>query len=36
MGYRRRNSRRSRSRVGLFLGGALYGLIRGIFFDNKY
>ena len=23
-------------RVGLFIGGVLYGLIRGIFFKNKY
>ena len=23
-------------RFGLFLGGFLYGLIKGIFFDNKY
>lgn len=27
---------RGRRRVGLFLGGMIYGLIRGIFFDNKY
>ena len=23
-------------RVGLFLGGVMFGLIRGIFFKNKY
>ena len=23
-------------RVGLFIGGVLFGLIRGIFFKNKY
>ena len=23
-------------KTGLFLGGVMYGLIRGIFFDNKY
>ena len=23
-------------RAGLFVGGFLFGLIRGIFFDNKY
>ena len=23
-------------RAGLFIGGVLYGLIRGIFFKNKY
>ena len=37
------NKRRSRSnsyrpgrRAGLFIGGVMYGLIRGIFFKNKY
>ena len=30
-------ARRSRGRgLGLFIGGVMYGLIRGIFFDNKY
>ena len=28
-------SKRGR-RTGLFIGGVLYGLIRGIFFKNKY
>ncbi len=23
-------------KAGLFIGGVLYGLLRGIFFDNKY
>ena len=23
-------------RLGLFIGGVTYGLVRGIFFDNKY
>lgn len=23
-------------RIGLFIGGVAYGLVRGIFFDNKY
>lgn len=23
-------------RVGLFVGGMLFGLVRGIFFKNKY
>ena len=23
-------------RLGLFIGGVMYGLVRGIFFDNKY
>jgi hypothetical protein len=23
-------------KAGLFIGGVLYGLIRGIFFKNKY
>ena len=23
-------------RVGLFIGGVMFGLIRGIFFKNKY
>ena len=23
-------------KAGLFIGGFLFGLIRGIFFDNKY
>lgn len=32
---RRRSSNKSR-RVGLFLGGFMYGLIRGIFFKNNY
>ena len=30
--YRKRPGRR----VGLFLGGVMFGLIRGIFFKNKY
>lgn len=36
--YSRRScaNRRPGRRVGLFIGGALYGLIKGIFFDNKY
>ena len=27
---------RKARRAGLFIGGVLYGLIRGIFFKNKY
>ena len=27
---------RTGSRLGLFLGGVAFGLIRGIFFRNKY
>ena len=23
-------------KLGLFIGGVTYGLVRGIFFDNKY
>lgn len=23
-------------RLGLFIGGVMHGLVRGIFFDNKY
>ena len=23
-------------RIGLFIGGVTYGLVRGIFFDNTY
>ena len=23
-------------KIGLFIGGVVYGLARGIFFDNKY
>lgn len=23
-------------KIGLFIGGVLYGLTRGIFFNNKY
>lgn len=28
--------KRKSRRVGLFIGGVLFGLIRGIFFKNKY
>jgi hypothetical protein len=28
--------KRKGRRVGLFIGGVLFGLIRGIFFKNKY
>ena len=31
----KRSSRLGR-RAGLFIGGAIVGLIRGIFFKNKY
>lgn len=31
----KRNGRLGR-RAGLFIGGAMVGLIRGIFFKNKY
>ena len=31
----RRNSKPGR-RAGLFIGGVMVGLIRGIFFKNKY
>ena len=31
----KRNSKPGR-RVGLFIGGVMFGLIRGIFFRNKY
>ena len=23
-------------KLGMFIGGVMYGLVRGIFFDNKY
>ena len=29
-------SKRRGRRAGLFIGGVLYGLVRGIFFKNKY
>lgn len=28
--------KRKGRRAGLFIGGVLFGLIRGIFFKNKY
>ena len=31
----RTNSKAGR-RVGLFIGGMMFGLVRGIFFKNKY
>ena len=31
----KRNNRPGR-RVGMFIGGFMFGLIRGIFFKNKY
>ena len=31
-----KKSHRPGRRVGLFIGGFMFGLIRGIFFDNKY
>ena len=31
----KRNSKRGR-RLGLFIGGVMFGLVRGIFFKNKY
>lgn len=27
---------RKARRVGLFVGGVIFGLVRGIFFKNKY
>lgn len=30
------SSKRTGRRAGLFIGGVAYGLIRGIFFKNKY
>jgi hypothetical protein len=30
-----RKSKKGR-KLGLFIGGAIYSLVRGIFFDNKY
>jgi len=32
---KKRNSKSGR-RAGLFLGGMMFGLVRGIFFKNKY
>ena len=31
----KRHSKRGR-RAGLFIGGVMFGLIRGVFFKNKY
>ena len=31
----KRNTKPGR-RVGLFVGGVMFGLVRGIFFKNKY
>lgn len=43
MAYKKRSNkrpscanRRYGRRAGLFIGGVAYGLIRGIFFKNKY
>ena len=30
-----RNNKKGR-KTGLFLGGVMFGLVRGIFFKNKY
>ena len=27
---------KKRHRLGVFIGGVLYGLVKGIFFKNKY
>jgi len=34
--YSRRSCARPGRRAGLFLGGVLFGLARGIFFKNNY
>ena len=31
----KRNSKPGR-RIGVFIGGVMFGLVRGIFFKNKY
>ena len=31
-----RNTKKTGRKAGLFIGGVLFGLVRGIFFKNKY